>query len=183
MRALVAVLLVFGLAVGVVQVAVPAFADEHGSAATGGLLLAARSLGNLTGGLIYGARTWPGTPARRLALLLALLGAGFGLLAAANASLVLAALLALAGLVLAPTTVVGSTLLDTVAPPGTATESFAVLVMGIVAGSAAGNALGGALVDETSYEIATLTAGALAAAGALVAYLRRRSLSVSGSVG
>ena len=65
---------------------------------------------------------------------------------------------------LAPSTVVGSTLLDHVAPPGTATEAFAVLVMGIVAGSAVGNALGGALVDEASYEIATLTAGALAAA-------------------
>jgi MFS family permease len=181
MRALVAVLLVFGLAVGVVQVAVPAFADEHGSAATGGLLLAALSAGNLTGGLVYGARSWPGTPARRLAILLALLGVGFALLAAADASLVLAALLALAGLVLAPATVVGSTLLDTVAPPGTATESFAVLVMGIVAGSAAGNALGGALVDEASYELATLTAGALATAGALVAYARRASLTVSGA--
>ena len=118
MRALLAVLLVFGVAVGVVQVAVPAFADEHGSAATGGLLLAALSVGNLTGGLVYGARSWPGTPARRLALLLALLGVGFALLAAADAPLVLAALLVLAGLVLAPATVVGSTLLDSVAPPG-----------------------------------------------------------------
>jgi MFS family permease len=177
MRALVAVLLVFGVAVGVVQVAVPAFADEHGSAATGGLLLAALSAGNLTGGLVYGARSWPGTPARRLTLLLALLGVGFALLAAADAPLVLAGLLALAGLVLAPATVVGSTLLDSVAPPGTATESFAVLVMGIVAGSAVGNAVGGALVDGASYELATLTAGAFAALGALLAYARRSSLT------
>ena len=110
-------------------------------------------------------------------MLLRLLGVGFALLATAGAPLVLAALLALAGLVLAPSTVVGSTLLDHVAPPGTATESFAVLVMGIVAGSAAGNALGGALVDEVSYELATLTAGALAASGGLLAHLRRRALA------
>jgi MFS family permease len=179
MRALVAVLLAFGVAVGIVQVAVPAFADAHGSAATGGFLLAALSAGNLTGGVVYGGRSWPGTPARRLMVLLGLLGAGFALLATAGTPLVLAAQLALAGLVLAPATVVGSTLLDHVAPPGTATESFAVLVMGIVAGSAAGNALGGALVDGVSYEFATLTAGALAATGGLLAYARRASLTAS----
>ena len=89
----------------------------------------------------------------------------------------LAALLTLAGLVLAPSTVVGSTLLDHVAPPGTTTESFAVLVMGIVAGSAAGNAVGGALVDGFSYELATLTAGALAASGGFLAYVRRARLA------
>jgi MFS family permease len=177
MRALLAVLLAFGVAVGIVQVAVPAFADAHGSAAAGGLLLAALSAGNLTGGIVYGSRSWPGTLAFRLTALLVALGAGFALLAAAGGPVVLAALLVLAGLVLAPSTVVGSTLLDHVAPPGTMTEAFAVLVMGIVAGSAVGNALGGALVDEASYEIATLTAGALAAAGGVLAWARRRALA------
>jgi MFS family permease len=179
MRALLTVLLAFGVAFGIVQVAVPAFADAHGSAATGGLLLAALSVGNLTGGLIYGARSWPGTAAFRLTGLLLLLGAGFAFLATAGEPIVLAAQLALAGLVLAPSTVVGSTLLDHVAPPGTTTEAFAVLVMGIVAGSAAGNALGGALVDEVSYEFATLTAGALAASGGALAWLRRSALTES----
>jgi MFS family permease len=181
MRALLAVLLAFGVAVGIVTVAVPAFAEARGSAASGGFLLAALSAGNLVGGLVYGGRSWPGTLARRLMVLLWLLGAGFALLSVASSPIVLAALLTLAGLVLAPATVVGSTLLDHVAPPGTATESFAVLVMGIVAGSAAGNALGGALVDEASYEIATLTAGAVVAGGGLLAYVRRASFTVSGA--
>src|SRR4051812_12903601 len=43
MRTVFAVLAVFGSAVGIVQVAVPAFADERGSAAAGGVLLAALS--------------------------------------------------------------------------------------------------------------------------------------------
>ena len=97
-------------------------------------------------------------------VLLGLLGAGFALLALAGEPLVLAVQLALAGLVLAPSTVVGSTLLDHVAPPGTTTESFAVLVMGIVAGSAAGTR-SGARSWTRSPEVATLTAGAVAAAG------------------
>ena len=77
---------------------------------------------------------------------------------------------------LAPATVVGSTLLDSVAPRGTVTEAFAVMVMAIVAGTAAGNALGGVLVDDASYETAVLTAGAVAALGALVALIARRTL-------
>ena len=54
----------------------------------------------------------------------------------------LAALLVLSGLLLAPTTVIGSTLLDTVAPSGTVTEAFTVMVMAIVVGTAVGNAVG-----------------------------------------
>ena len=176
MRTLAGVLCAFGLAFGIVQVAVPAFAAEHGSAETGGVLLAALSAGSLVGGLVYGARAWPGSPARRLAALMLALGAGIALLAVARSDAMLAVLLLLAGLLLAPATVVGSTLLDTVAPPGTVTEAFSVMVMAIVAGTAAGNALGGALVDAVSYEATVLTAGGLAALGALCALAGQRAL-------
>ena len=60
MRTLAAVLRAFGTAIGIVQVLLPAFADERGSAETGGLLLALLSGGSLIGGLVYGARSWPG---------------------------------------------------------------------------------------------------------------------------
>ena len=71
----------------------------------------------------------------------------------------LAALLVLSGLLLAPTTVIGSTLLDTVAPSGTVTEAFTVMVMAIVVGTAVGNAVGGSIVESASYESAVLLAG------------------------
>jgi MFS family permease len=176
MRALVAVLCAFGLAFGIVQVAVPAFAAERGSAETGGVLLAALSAGSLAGGLLYGARTWPGTPRTRLPALLLMIGAMFALLAVAPSQIALAALLVAAGLVFAPTTVVGSTLLDTVAPEGTVTEAFAAMVMGIVAGTALGNALGGTLIDGASYDASVLAAGAIAAAGSALALTRRGTL-------
>ena len=159
MRTLCAVLLAFGTAVGIVQVAVPAFAIERGSTALGGVLLAALSAGSLVGGLAYGARAWPGSPAGRLAILVFLLGAGFALLALAQGPWLLAALLLFAGLVIAPATVVGSTLLDSVAPRGTVTEAFAVMVMAIIAGTASGNALGGVLVEDASYETAVADRG------------------------
>ena len=105
MRTVFGVLAAFGTAVGIVQVAVPAFAAARGSAALGGVLLAALSAGSLLGGLVYGARSWPGSAPRRLAVLLLGLGAAFALLAVAGTEVALAALLVLGGLLLAPTTV------------------------------------------------------------------------------
>ena len=82
------------------------------------------------------------------------LAGAYCLLALAGAPIVLAALLAVVGLLLAPTTVVGSALLDRVAPAATATEAFTVMVMGIVAGTAAGNGLGGWIVEGAAFEAA-----------------------------
>ena len=164
------------MAIGIVQVAVPAFAAEGGSAETGGLVLAALSAGSLAGGLVYGARLWPGRPAIRLALMLAVLCGTCALLAAATSNLVLAAMLLAVGALLAPCAIAGSALLDDVAPAGTVTEAFTVMIMGIVAGNAAGNALGGAIVDGPGYETAALAAAGFAAAGAVVTYARRSTL-------
>jgi MFS family permease len=176
MRTVFLVLAAFGAAMGVLQVALPAFGAERGSAEEGGLLLAALSAGSLAGGLVYGSRSWPGSLTRRLAVLMLALASGCALLALPESYAALAVLLLLCGLLIAPVVVVGSTLLDTVAPSGTATEAFAVMIMGIVAGSAAGNALAGAIVDAASYEAAVLSAAGLAALGAAITAARRRSL-------
>ena len=178
MRTLVLAVGTMGTAVGMVQVAVPAFAEDHGSPEVAGLLLAALSAGSLIGGLVYGARRWPGTPAARLPALLLGLAAGCTLLAVADAPAPLAGLLLLAGTLLAPVTVVGSTLLDTAAPAGTVTEGFTVMVMGIVMGIAFGNAAGGAIVDDASYAAAVLAAAGVAALGAAFALLRRHTFEL-----
>ena len=177
MRTVFVVVAAFGAAMGVLQVALPAFGAERGSAEEGGLLLVALSGGSLAGGLIYGARPWPGSLTRRWVVLLLALATGCALLAVGDSYATLAPLLFLTGLLIAPVAVVGSTLLDTVAPPGTATEAFAGMIMGIVAGSAAGNALAGAVVDAASYEATVLCAAALAAVGAAITVAGRRSLS------
>jgi MFS family permease len=175
-RTVFAALAAFGTALGIVQVAVPAFTAAGGSVEEGGLLLAALSAGSLAGGLVYGARSWPGRPAIRLVVLLVALAGGCALLAAAGSNAVLAVTLVAVGLFVAPTAIVGSALLDVVAPAGTVTEAFAAMIMGIVAGNAAGNALGGALVDGPGYEQAVLAAAAIVAAGAALAYARRSTL-------
>jgi MFS family permease len=176
-RTLFAVLAGFGAAIGVLQVAVPAFAADRGSAEAGGWFLAALSAGSLVGGLVYGARSWPGAPAVRVAALVLGVCAGCTLVAAADRPVPMAVTMLAIGVLLAPTVTACSALLDVVAPPGTVTEAFAVLVMGIVAGTAAGNALGGALVEASSYRGAALAAAAVAALGAAVALGLRRTLS------
>jgi len=50
----------FGLAFGTLDVAFPAFAREHGSAAVAGVLLAALAAGGALGGFAYGLRRNPG---------------------------------------------------------------------------------------------------------------------------
>ena len=90
-------------------------------------------------------------------MLLLALGGGFALLAAAGTpGGARGAAARLRAACSRPATVVASTLLDTAAPPGTVTEAFAVMVMGIVAGTALGNALGGAIVEGWSYEAGAL---------------------------
>ena len=170
MRVVVVVLTLFGTAIGVIQVALPAFMAERGSAAAAGFLFAALSAGSLTGGLAYGARSWPGDLPARLVALMAGLAVGWAAAGARRAPLVLAALLAVAGLLLAPTTVVGSALLDRVAPRGHRHRGVRRHGHGDRGRAPrSGNALGGAIVDGPGFEAAVLTAGGVAAGGALIA--------------
>ena len=159
----------FGAAIGVLQVAVPAFMAERGAVETGGLLLACLSVGSLTGGLVYGARSWPGTLRIRLVTVLGGLAATWSVLALAGSPVALGLGLAVGGLLLAPATVVASHLLDHVAPAGTVTEAFGVMVMGLVLGTAAGTALGGQLVDGPGFAAAMLAAGGACLLGSLAA--------------
>jgi MFS family permease len=179
-RTLFVVLLAFGTAIGVLQVALPAFAAGRGAAEAGGFYLAAISAGSLCGGIVYGSRRWPGSPPQRLAVCLLTIATGCLLVAAATVPGTVAAAALAVGIMLAPTTVVCSALLDTAAPPGTVTEAFAVTVMGIVVGTAIGNAVGGAIVDASSYRTAAVAAAGIAAAGAAGGWARRRTLRPAG---
>ena len=106
------------------------------------------------------------------------LAAGWALLSLAGTTAVLAVLLV--GLRV-PARPDRRHLLDAarpVAPAGTVTEAFTVMVMGIVAGTAVGNALGGAIVDGASYEAGALTAaGDRRARAPAVAAARRQTLA------
>jgi MFS family permease len=163
MRTLVLASLPFGMVFGALDVAAPAFADLHGAAESAGIALAGLALGSMVGGLIYGSRSWPwDLPARYLALLGAL--AGMVALAALSPGLPLfVLLLAVAGLVVAPATTIIYTLLDRVAPRGTATEATTWMILGYAVGGAIGAALAGLAVERwgATRGILVASAGAL----------------------
>lgn len=57
--------------IGALEIAAPAFADERGDGASGGIALGTLAAGALTGALVYGSRSWPGTRVAQLLVLLA----------------------------------------------------------------------------------------------------------------
>jgi MFS family permease len=163
MRTLVLASLPFGMVFGALDVAAPAFADLHGAAESAGIALAGLALGSMVGGLIYGSRSWPwDLPARYLVLIGAL--AGMIALAALSGGLpVFVLVLALAGLVVAPATTIIYTLLDRVAPRGTATEATTWMILGYAVGGAIGAAHAGLAVERwgATRGILVASAGAL----------------------
>jgi MFS family permease len=176
-RTIFTTMFLLGLILGAVQVAVPAASAQAGSTALAGVLLAVLSAGSLCGGIAYGARTWPGAAVRQLVVLFAALAAGCALLSAVGPLLIMAMILFGVGLLLAPITVVSSSLLDVVAPRRAMTEAFSILIMGDVAGSAAGTAIAGGLVDATSITTALSAAAATAACAATLVAARRQTLT------
>jgi MFS family permease len=163
--------------VGMVTVALPAFAARQGATPLGGVLVAALTAGSLVGGLAYGAHRWSGPVARRYALLLALFSAGVVLLAAAGSiSLMLAAAL-LAGAPLAALMSCRFQLIDTVAPRSAANEAALWLSSAEAAGVAMGQALGGRLVDHTGISVTLLAAAGPAALAAVLTAATASALS------
>ncbi|MCP2336901.1 MFS transporter [Actinomadura rupiterrae] len=143
LRVLLAALAMAGIALGVYAVAVVAYAERLDSGIASGVLLAAMSAGALVGGLVYGARDWPGELHVRLPWLLALLAAGYAPLTWAPGLPVMTVLAFVSGVFLAPTLACSFSLVDRLAPTGTVTEAFAWIVAAIGAGSALGSFVSG----------------------------------------
>jgi MFS family permease len=176
MRTLVLATLPNGMVFGALDVAAPAFADLHGAAESAGFALAALALGSIIGGLIYGSRSWPGDlPARYLVLLLAL-ATLLGLAALADGLPLFALALAIAGLMVAPATTIVYSLLDRVAPRGTATEATTWMILGYAVGGAIGAALAGIAVQASGVELGILVSSAGALLSALVILSRPHAL-------
>lgn len=172
LRTLMLCTLPMGFCFGAVEVTLPAFAEDQGSRALGGLLLAAWSLGSALGGLTYGAIDWQGSLARRYARLAALLPLGFAPLALAPSIAVMAVLTWIAGLCIAPVLTAGNQIVGDLASQGTETEAFTWPITSLVTGIAAGNAVAGLMVTHVGLTQAFLAGAAAAVIAAGVAWAR-----------
>lgn len=165
-----------GAAIGVLDLAAPAFADARGSGAAGAVPLAAMAAGSVAGALLYGARSWRAPTRQRYLRLHALLIVPLALTVLAGSIPALAVLMLATGIVLGPITTTTFGLLDELAPGGTTTEALAWLIAAFSLGAAGGAALAG-VVHEAAGPTEALAAAALAATLALaVVAARRRTL-------
>jgi predicted MFS family arabinose efflux permease len=174
LRLLLAATVLVGAAVGGTQVAVAGYADAHGSRSWAAWLLAAQAAGALAGGLVS-ARYPLKDPRHALPAVLALLAAGYlpPLLVAPLP--VMAAALAVSGLMLPPALTGVFITADGVAPAGTAAESFAWVATAFATGSAAGSAIDGALCQAVGgVAIGFVPAPAIVVAAAALLWYRRR---------
>jgi MFS family permease len=145
-RTVVATAAAFGLTFGVLDVAFPAFARTHGSAATAGVLLSAFALGSWVGGFIYGLRRDPKAAGERYPGLCLLAAAGLVPLILTPSLPVMIALAVVSGLCFAPITTCQLAVIDEVAHPDHKAEAFSWLGTLYGTGLAIGAALAGQLI-------------------------------------
>jgi MFS family permease len=142
LRGLLAVSVMLGIAVGLVQVAVPALAGRWHAGSLAGLLLAAFAFGSVAGALWYGARRWRRPVVDRYLTAVLVLGALLAPAALAGGPSSLAAALLLAGIAFGPATVSLFETLDVLAP-GSGAEALTWVTTAEATGGAAGAALAG----------------------------------------
>jgi len=167
-RVLVAVFALCGLAVGAVEVAVPATLEPLGDDGLTGPLLGIWGVGSLIGGVAVARAGAAGDPPRRLTLLLAAWGLAHAALGLATEPVSLALILLIAGGAIAPTIVYANAMLDVLAPAGTLTEAFTWTTAGTTAGVALGAAVAGAIVESADPSLAFALLGGGGVVAALV---------------
>jgi len=175
MRTIVLLAVSWGLAFGVIEVATPAFAEQHGTRALAGVALAAFSAGSLVGGVVAGMRAVP-DERRRLLVAAAFLAAFLALPIAATSIPTYCVLIFFAGMPIAPGVAAAYGLVGKVVVSGSHAEAFAWIGTAVSTGIAAGAAAGGWLVDGAGVRVALAAGSAAAAVGFTSCLLRRRTL-------
>ncbi|MFB7333292.1 MFS transporter [Streptomyces adustus] len=167
-----------GIALGSITVASVPYADAHGGDVVYGWLMAAIGLGALVGGVVYGARQWPGVPERRLRVLVAFLAVCYVPLMSMPGAVAMVALTALAGVFLAPALACAFVIVDRHAPRGTVTEAFSWLVTTFTVGASLGTGLAGPVVQAGGAVWGFAVPGVAGAVSLLVLLATGRVLAV-----
>jgi predicted MFS family arabinose efflux permease len=171
-RRIVAFTVGYGVAFGAVEVAMPAFAEGHGGRSLGAVCVAAWSAGSLVGG-VMAAGLRSDDPLRRLRLISLLFTGALALPLLAGSVPVMAAVMFIAGLPIAPSFALTYGMVQRAARPGTQAEVFAWLSTAVVVGVAFGAAAGGSLITHSGSDASIALGMAGAAVAALVSLLPR----------
>ncbi|MGW2701660.1 MFS transporter [Streptomyces sp. NPDC001340] len=161
-------------AVGLCNLALPAFAADGDESGKVGLLFASWGVGSTIGGLWYGTQSFRSRMNNRFALLVALFAAGLLLPLVATDLWTMALALAVGGTALGPLTAVQYELVGTHAPSGTTAQAFTWVMTGTVAGSSLGTQLGGLVIEDSGVGGVLTLAAVAGSLAALVAWFGGR---------
>jgi predicted MFS family arabinose efflux permease len=152
-----------------IEVSTVAFAGERGHKPLAGVVLGVYALGSAVGGLWYGSRQWRAPLPRRFLITLACMAVGVATFWFQPGLATLSAAIFLAGLAIAPTLIIGYSLVEQQAVPGRRTEGMTWLSSAISVGVATGSPLAGYLIDghgaRWGYVLAAVCGAAAFAAG------------------
>lgn len=158
-----------GVAFGMLEVGIPAFASGFPNGdVLGAVLLAVWSIASVVGGVVYLKLPIRASLQTQLLVLVAGNAIGFALLGVAATPIMLGLLLLLGGLLMAPAATAELSVLSLVATPGRTTETFTWLGTGAYVGGAAGAALAGVLIEPIGVRM-TLSLSAVFALTAVAA--------------
>jgi hypothetical protein len=172
---LVAVILCYAMAFGLLEIGITAYAAEQDRPALAGVLLGLMSSGSALGGLAYGSRSWRFPLQRQFAAILALMGLGLAALALPWGPWTFAALTVVAGVVMAPALIMQSMLVAKAAGTGNVTEAFTWSTSALLGGIGAGLAAGGTLLEVWPSPAAFAAAAGAALAAAVAARFALRA--------
>lgn len=175
-----------GTLFGGVEVATVAFAEELGSKATSGPLLAFFALGSLLAGFVSGMVRWRSANATRFRWGTVALATALVPLPFVGGFLLLGTVLFIAGLAIAPTLIAIVAWVEESVPAQRLTEGISIVTTGMAVGVAPGAALVGSVVDRhgasVSYWVPVVAAwlgAAVAVATSLLPAARAESRSTS----
>ncbi len=158
---------------GSTEVATVAFADELGHRGAAGPLLAAWAFGSLLAGVVSGSIAWRVGPATRIRwgiLALSILMAPMPFVGSLG---LMAVLLFLAGLAIAPTLIGTVSVVERTVPASRLTEGMTIIHTTMAAGLAPGAALAGVVIDLGGASVAYLVPLGSGLLGAAAAFLTR----------
>jgi MFS family permease len=137
-----------GMVFGGMEVNVVAFAKEAGVLRYAGLILMAWAFGSLVAGAVSGAITWRASPAKRFRVGASLLALSLLPLPFVGHPVVLALLLTLSGIAIAPTLIASVGVTQSSVDQNRLTEALAWISTGMAAGVAIGAAAVGHVIDS-----------------------------------
>jgi hypothetical protein len=172
--ALLAVILCYSTAFGLVEIGITGHATESGNQSLAGVLLGLMSAGSAVGGLVYGSRSWHFPLARQFAAVLLLMAGGLFVLTLGWEGTAFAVWCTAAGVVMAPALIMQSMLVARTAGPDQSTEAFTWSSSALLGGVGLGFAAGGGLLEYFPSPAAFAAAAAAALTAAALARLTLR---------